>query len=189
MAALGPARRTLPFRTMFNVLGPLINPARPRAMILGVAEPGLGAVFAEALRDTGVQRALVVCGFEHLDEISIAGPTHVWSLTQDGKIEESVIEPSTFGIPAHPLIDVRGASPEKNALVLHALLASQSPVDLPITPTSFEAIRDYILINTSALLVVAGVAHSYVHGVELARESLRGGKALHALEEFKSIID
>lgn len=187
MAALGPARRTLPFRTMFNVLGPLINPARPRAMILGVAEPSLGKVFAEALRDTGVQKALVVCGFENLDEISIAGPTHVWSLSES-KIEESTIEPSTFGVPSHPLSDVLGASPQQNALVLRAMLSSDpAPSSLPISSASFEAIRDYILINASALLVVAGVAESYTHGVELARASLSNGSAWKALEGFKSV--
>lgn len=187
MAALGPTRRTLPYRTLFNVLGPLINPASPRAMVLGVAEPGLGKVFAEALRDTGVKKALVVCGFENLDEISIAGPTHVWSLSESGEIEKSAIEPSTFGVPSHPLKDVAGGSPQQNALVLRALLSSEPTTSLPISQTSFEAIRDYILINTSALLVIAGVARSYAHGVELARNSISSGSALKALEGFKSV--
>ena len=83
LASIAPYRKSLPFRTMFNILGPLINPARPRGMVLGIAEPELGWTFAKSLLEGGVERALVVCGEERMDEVSCAGPTLVWSLGLD----------------------------------------------------------------------------------------------------------
>ncbi|KAH9948268.1 glycosyl transferase family, a/b domain-containing protein [Amylocystis lapponica] len=108
MAMIAPYRKVLPHRTMFNVLGPLINPARPRGMVLGVAERELGLPFARSLGNGGVERALVVCGAEGLDEISCAGETYAWELA-DGNITERRLDPSQFGLGVHPLTAVAGA--------------------------------------------------------------------------------
>ncbi|KAH8979884.1 glycosyl transferase [Lactarius akahatsu] len=109
LAALAPARRALPFRTLFNALGPLLNPARPRGMLVGVAEPALGPPYVAALRAAGVRRGFVVCGAEGLDEISCAGDTRAWELREDGENAATLRALLTSGddIPEHltPILD------------------------------------------------------------------------------------
>jgi anthranilate phosphoribosyltransferase len=181
---------------MFNVLGPLINPARPKGMVLGICEPELGATFAQSLFDGGVERGLIVCGAERLDEISCAGPTHVWQLSKDAdgkeKIDEYLVEPlNDFGLPTHPLEDVVGHSPEENARVFTRLLDPTqrlSPNADQEMVRKHEAITDFVLINASALLVIAGIANDFKHGVELARVSITGGKAWQALQTFRKYL-
>ncbi|KAG8690617.1 anthranilate phosphoribosyltransferase [Ceratobasidium sp. 395] len=197
LTSLAPVRKALPFRTVFNVLGPLVNPAQPSRMVLGVYARELGPVFAEALRGMGVQRALVVCGMESLDEISIAGGTWAWSL-ENGDIKTTTLHPSHFELKTHPLSSVAGASPETNAQILIDLLNPASPnytpptYDIVPTPSTTtnptvnrQAILDFVLLNASALLVVAGLADDYPSGVRLARESIASGRAWAALQEFK----
>jgi len=196
LAFLAPYRKLLPFRTMFNVLGPLINPARPKGMVLGICEPELGATFARSLLDGGVEKALIVCGVERLDEISCAGPTHVWEMNRgaDGKenITEYLVDPKTdFGVDTHPLEDVAGHSPEENAAVFVRLLnpAQRLPPDADReTSKKDNAITDFVVINASALLVVAGIANDFKHGVELARDSITSGKAWQALQTFRQSL-
>jgi len=180
LATLAPARRALPFRTLFNVLGPLLNPTRPRGMVLGVAEPALGPPFVAALKSAGVKRAYVVCGAEGLDEISCAGDTHAWELLENGDVRERTLCPADFGLPAHPLGDVKGATPADNAAAFEALLASGDHIPERLTP-----VLDFVLMNAAALLVVAGHAENFVEGVRLARQSVTSGKAWHALEVFR----
>jgi len=179
LAFIAPYRKALPFRTMFNVLGPLINPARPQGMVLGVAEREIGLTFARSLREGGVERALVVCGHEKLDEISCAGPTYAWELL-DGNIAEKTLTPALFGLGAHPLSTVVGGSPEENAVTFTTLLTSGEDI-----PASVKPVLDFVLMNASALLVVAGLAKDYVHGTKLAFESITSGKAWAALQTFR----
>lgn len=164
---------------MFNVLGPLINPARPKGMVLGVAEPEIGSTFASSIGEGGVERALVVCGFEGLDEISSAGPTHAWEL-KHGKVTKKVLSPSDFGLPKHPLSAVSGGSPQENASTFKALLTSGSQIPEKLLP-----LMDWVSMNASALLVVAGVTQDYVEGVKFAKESITSGKAWEAFEIFR----
>ncbi|PWN47728.1 hypothetical protein IE53DRAFT_334955 [Violaceomyces palustris] len=119
LAPLGPIRKSLGFPTIFNILGPLINPARPKRCVLGVHSHYLGRSYAEALRTGGVERAWVVCGKEGLDEISPEGETDVWEL-KGGEIKEFTISPADFGVPAHPLKHVGSQTSKENAsIVLH----------------------------------------------------------------------
>ena len=165
---------------MFNILGPLVSPARPRGMVLGVAQPEIGNIFAQCLAEEGgVQRALVVCGFERLDEISCAGPSHVWEL-KDGKITNSILKPEDFGLPCHQLHTVAGGTPKENAATFKTLLTSGDKIPEQLVP-----VLDFVLINASALLVVAGIANDYIEGTKLARESIVSGKAWKALESFR----
>ncbi|KAF8895257.1 glycosyl transferase [Infundibulicybe gibba] len=159
LAFISQYRKALPFRTMFNVLGPLINPVRPRGMVLGVAEREIGETFAKSLREGGVERALVVCGYEGLDEISCAGPTWGWEL-KDGKITTTTLHPEQFGLEVHPLSSVAGG--ESLTPVLH-----------------------FVLMNASALLVIAGLAADYKEGTKMAMESVTSGSAWAALEQFR----
>ncbi|KAG7086626.1 hypothetical protein E1B28_002568 [Marasmius oreades] len=179
LAALASFRKNLPFRTMFNVLGPLINPAFPQGMVLGVAEPELGRRFAESLKEGGVMRGLVVCGYERLDEISCAGPTYAWELI-DGQITEQTLTPDLFGLDSHPLVSVVGGNPVQNAETFRRVLNSGKNI-----PKDVKPVLDFILINASALLVVAGLASDYKEGVKLALESVVEGKAWQAFETFR----
>jgi len=164
---------------MFNVLGPLINPARPKGMVLGVTEPEIGPTFAHSLGEGGVERALVVCGFEGLDEISCAGPTHAWEL-KDGKVTSIVLQPADFGLPVHPLTSVAGEGPNENAETFKTLLTSGENISEELLP-----VLDFVLLNASALLVVAGIAKDFVEGTKIARESVTSGKAWEALVTFR----
>ncbi|KAH9919333.1 glycosyl transferase [Fomitopsis serialis] len=179
LAMIAPYRKALPHRTMFNVLGPLINPAFPKGMVLGVAEPALGPPFAHSLSDGGVQRALVVCGAEGLDEISCAGETHAWELV-DGNVTEKTLHPEQFGLAVHPLSAVAGGTPEENAETFKLLLMSGDKIPERLTP-----VLHFVLMNASALLVVAGVAHDFKDGVQKALKSITSGAAWRALEEFR----
>ncbi|PPQ69022.1 hypothetical protein CVT25_004380 [Psilocybe cyanescens] len=179
LAMIAPYRKSLPFRTMFNVLGPLINPACPRGMVLGVAEREIGLTFAHSLKEGGVERALVVCGFEGLDEISCAGPTHVWEL-KDGNVKTITLTPADFGLPVHPLTAVAGGGPQENAETFTTLLTVGEKI-----PDNLIPVLDFVLLNASALLVVAGIAKDYVEGAKLARDSITSGKAWEALTIFR----
>ena len=164
---------------MFNILGPLVSPARPDAMVVGVAEREIGEPVAYALRDGGVKRALVVCGAEGLDEISCAGDTFVWELI-DGTITATTIHPRMFGLPVHPLSSVVGGSPAENAETFQTLLRSGEAI-----PESLTGVLHFVLMNTAALLVVAGLAADYRKGVEMAMTSIVSGKAWEAFETFR----
>jgi len=172
---------------MFNVLGPLLNPAKPKGMVLGVAEPELGFTFAQSLSDGGVQRAMVVCGDEKLDEISCAGPSTIWEL-RDGQITEYKVEPvKDFGLEVHPLEEVEGKGPAGNAQVFTDMLNRSGPPISAEEKKQLQPIQDFVLLNASALLVVAGVAKDFKHGVELGRQSIDSGKAWEVFERFKDL--
>ncbi|THH04546.1 hypothetical protein EW146_g10149 [Bondarzewia mesenterica] len=179
MAFIAPYRKALPFRTMFNILGPLINPARPRGMVLGVAERELGMTFAHSLQDGGVEHALIVCGAEGLDEISCAGDTHAWEL-KNGEIRELTLHPTDFGLRVHALTQVAGGTPAENAATFKLLLTSGDAIPERLTP-----VLHFVLMNAAALLVVAGKAADYKEGARLALESVTSGAAWRALETFR----
>ena len=185
ISQLSVVRKSLPFRTIFNVLGPLLNPANPQGMVLGVYSKELGPAFAHALKQSGrVKRALIVCGQEGLDEISLSGGTWVWEI-RDGEIQKpSVIHPAMFGIEARPLSEVIGSTPDVNAGILEGLLNQKQGVTLP-EGTKMESIKDMVCMNASALLVVAGLADSWEQGVKLANESIESGQAWKAFTEFR----
>jgi len=161
MSHIAPIRRELGCRTIFNILGPLINPVDYshseglEARILGVGRRELGRVYAETLRQLGVRKALVVCGEEELDEISPEGYTNCWRLVEDAEgdvgIQEFRIHPTeTFGLRTHPLADVAGGKgPSENAEILKRLLGGKMQKGDPI--------MDFVLCNAAALVAVTGV--------------------------------
>ncbi|WRT70722.1 anthranilate phosphoribosyltransferase [Kwoniella shivajii] len=190
LAHIAPIRRNLNFRTIFNVLGPLINPSKPQRMLLGVAKKELGDTFAEVLRLLGVERALVVCGKEGLDEISPAGETWTW-LLENGEITKGEIHPTKdFGLPLHSLSSVRGSTPDLNALTFNSIMSNSSAPPHLSSPASsdspsLQSITDYVLLNAAALLHVSGKAASWKEGVDIARESIESGGARAAFEGFR----
>ncbi|KAI3396597.1 hypothetical protein diail_11849 [Diaporthe ilicicola] len=160
MRFVSPVRKKLPWRTVFNLLGPLANPMdvhdRPmiEARVIGVARRELGPIFAEALRLNGVGKAMVVCGEEELDEVSCAGPTLCWRLTEGAAGEVEVqhfrLAPEDFGLSRHPLDTVSpGKEPAENAKIMKSILKDELADDDPIL--------EFVLINTAALFVVSGV--------------------------------
>jgi anthranilate phosphoribosyltransferase len=167
MRFVAPVRTQLGWRTVFNLLGPLANPAHAllEARIVGVARRDLGPAFAEALWRAGAKKALVVCGDEDLDEISCAGVTHCWMLRvgdgparEDGAAEAEekppvdyfTLMPDDFGLPTTPLAAMSpGRTPLENSKILVEILAGKRPRDDPIL--------SFVLMNAAALLVVAGV--------------------------------
>lgn len=174
MRHVGPLRQEIGIRTIFNILGPLTNPAKPDAMVCGVFAPMLGQIFAEVFRMLGMRRALVVHGCEGLDELSIAGPSKVWELKDDGTIVAYEVQPADFGIEARPLSEVAGGSPAENVAELRELLAGRGRT----------AVRDMVLMNASAALYVAGKVGDFKAGVELARAAFSDGRATRAVEAF-----
>lgn len=160
MRYVAPVRRQLPWRTIFNNIGPLSNPVEDvlEARVIGVARRELGPAFAEALRIAGARKALIVCGAEELDEVSCAGPTYCWLVSEDSRggeisVKEFTVEPSDFGLSRHPLSEVSsGKEPKENAEILRQLLHGEYARDHPLL--------EFILMNTAALFVISGICEA-----------------------------
>ena len=209
MRFAAPVRRALGFPTIFNLLGPLVNPVEGEieARVVGVRGVGLGGGFAEALRLMGVRNGMVVCGREDLDEVSCAGRTVCWRLVERGgagkgeregregeevEVEKFEIEPADFGLRAHPLGEVAGGKlPKENAAILMRLLRGEL--------VDGDPVLDYVLLNTAALFAVAGVCDAeeegvvretgpgglrWKEGVRRARWAIESGEALKSLERY-----
>lgn len=127
-----------------------------------------------------MKRAMVVCGAEGLDEISCAGETHAWILNDKGEIVEERLHPNMFGLPVHPLDQVKGGDPAENSDTLRILLTSGEKG----VPERLVPVLDFVLLNAAAVLVVSGVAKDYEDGVHRARESVTSGTAWDALQTF-----
>ncbi|KAK7204866.1 glycosyl transferase family, a/b domain-containing protein [Myxozyma melibiosi] len=184
MGKIAPIRKALGVPTIFNCLGPLLNPAPISSRIIGVNTPDLGPIFAQSIilldKKAGTtSSSMVVWGEEGLDEISPAGTTRIWRvLPGSEEIVESVISPADFGLSTHPLEDVASGTPEENSEMVRKLVGGELPEGHPIL--------DYVLLNAGALSVVAGKAKDWKEGVELARKSINEGGAKKALEAFVS---
>lgn len=216
MRFVSPTRKKLPWRTIFNLLGPLANPMdvhdRPmlEARVIGVARKDLGPVFAEALRLNGVRKAMVVCGDEELDEVSCAGPTLCWRLSEGAAAGEVEIQhfrlaPEDFGLTRHPLNTVSpGKEPAENAKILKSILKDELADDDPML--------EFVLINTAALFVVSGVCDAdssdlghgddgnvlreagpgggrWKEGVRRARWAIKSGEAWRQWEAFVQVTN
>ena len=159
------ARREMGIRTVFNMLGPLTNPAGANAQVIGVYSDALTEPLARVLAELGTLRAYVVHGDDGLDEISNTGPSHI-SEVREGVVRSSTVRPEDFGLPRSSLQDLRGGDREENAeIVRHVLAAEAGPR------------RDIVLMNAAAALVVGGKAHDFKEGVARAAESVDSGAA------------
>jgi anthranilate phosphoribosyltransferase len=172
IAHAGPVRRALRVRTIMNLLGPCLNPARPKVQLLGVADPNLLRPIAETLRAVGVERALVVHG-SGLDEVALHGFTRAVSL-RAGSLEEIEITPEEAGLKRMPVQQIAGGTPAENAARLAKLLSGHGR----------EADMAVVALNAGALLMTAGKAASLRDGVDMAFEALRGGQANATLQAF-----
>lgn len=172
MKYVAPVRKELGIRTVFNILGPLSNPAGANMQVMGVYDEALVEPLARVLNNLGVKRALVVYGQDKLDEISMSAPTTVCEV-KDGTFTSYVITPEQFGFARCGKEELVGGTPQENAAITRAILSGQKG---PKT--------DAVILNSAAALYVAGKADSIQEGVTLAREVIDSGKALEQLEKF-----
>lgn len=169
--AIGP-RREMGIRTVFNILGPLTNPAYATRQCLGVYEEKLTETLALVLGNLGIKRAMVVHGADGLDEISNTGESVVSELAH-GKVDTYTVTPEQFGIPRVERKDLLGGSAEENAEILKAILAGEKGPK-----------RDIVLLNAGAALIAAGAAANFMEGLELAAQSIDTGKSREKLDEL-----
>ena len=176
MAHVGPVRAELGSRTIFNILGPLTNPAGVKRQLTGAYSRDLIRPMAETLRHLGSENAWLVHGGDGTDELSIAGISWVVALAEDGSISEFEIHPEDFGLSQHPFEEILGGSPETNAQAVRDLLDG--------APSAY---RDAVLLNAAAALLVAGKTQSKTEAVALARESIDSGSARKKLAQLVAL--
>ena len=175
MRYAAPVRREIGIRTVFNILGPLTNPARAQCMLLGVAYEQLGGLMAEALRLLDIQHALVVHGADGMDEISLSGPSTVWEVKQ-GEVSTWTIDVADTGLAAAATEDLHGGAAAENATTMRRLFQGES-----------GPIRDAVLLNSAAALVAADKADSLVEGIAMAADAIDGGAALERVEALVEV--
>lgn len=173
MRHAAPVRRQLGIRSLFNLVGPLASPAGANAMLVGVCDTKLLSVVAETLNDLGVDRALVVCGRDGADEISLSGPTDYCQLDA-GRFARGVITPEDYGLTVSPLDSIQGGSPSANADLIVRLLSGQK-----------GPARDIVVLNAGAALQVAGKVKTIGHGIQMACQAIDSGAAREKLESVQ----
>ncbi|MDQ1848566.1 anthranilate phosphoribosyltransferase [Gemmobacter fulvus] len=177
MRHVGPVRAELGTRTIFNILGPLTNPAGVTRQLTGTFSDALIRPMAETLLALGAEKAWLVHGGDGTDELSIAAPSKVAAL-EGGTIREFSLHPEDAGLPVHPFEAILGGSPAENGAAFRRLLEGEA-----------GAYRDAVLLNSAAALVVADKAASLPEGVEMARESIDAGRALAKVEALVALTN
>ena len=171
----GPVRRQLPFRTLFNLVGPLANPARPEYQIVGVSGHRQAILVAEALIRLGIQRAAVVRGEDGLDEVTLGGSTYVFWV-EGTSIVSKTWSPNDFGLPSVSASDLRISGPAESAKRLRAFLAGEP-----------GPVRSSVLANAAAALLVAARVGSLTEGVKVAAEAIDSGRAASLLGRWREL--
>jgi anthranilate phosphoribosyltransferase len=177
MRHAAPVRKELGVRTVFNILGPLTNPASAPNQLLGVFHPDLVGILVRVLQRLGSDHVMVVHGMNGMDEISLSGETLVGEL-KGGEVREYTIHPSDFGLPVYDSRVLKVANKDESVLCIQRALANE---DGPV--------RDIVLLNAGAALYCAGVAGSVADGVRRAREAVASGKALAKLSQFVAMTN
>ena len=173
MKYVGAIRKELGFRTVFNILGPLTNPGRPKYMLLGVYDEYLVQPLAQVLSELGVERGMVVYGQDKLDEISLSSPTTICEI-KDGWYKTRVISPEDFGFEKCTKEDLKGGDPSENAEITRKILSGEEKGPK----------RNATLLNAGAALYIGGKADTFEDGVKLAAEIIDSGKATATLEKL-----
>jgi anthranilate phosphoribosyltransferase len=172
MKHAAPVRRELGVKTIFNILGPLTNPAGAKQHLVGVFHPDLVGIEVRVLQRLGSRRAMVVHGLDGLDEISISGPTMVGEL-KDGQIREYNVSPQDFGLPLHPIDSIRVESVEQSKAMVLSALANEP-----------GAACDIVALNSGAAIYVAGLAPTVADGIKKAQGVIASGAARKKLDQF-----
>lgn len=176
MKYVGPIRKELGFRTVFNILGPLTNPAKPSMQLLGVYDDYLIIPLAQVLISLGVKRGMVVFGQDKLDEISMSSPTSICEIN-DGWYKSYTIRPEDFGFKTCSKDDLVGGTPKENAQITRDILSGKERGPK----------REAVLLNAGASLYIGGKADTFKEGVELAAKIIDSGKATETLNKFIEI--
>ena len=177
MKHAAPVRKELGVRTLFNILGPLTNPAGAGTQLLGVFHPDLVGILIRVLQRLGSRRALTVHGLDGLDEVSLSGPTLIGEL-KDGEIREYQIKPQDFGISTAPISALQVANPAESIARMQAVLANEPGPS-----------QDIVLLNAGAALYAAGHADTIAEGIVQARQAIASGAALNKLNEFVAVTN
>lgn len=167
LKAVAQVRKALGFPTVFNILGPLVNPARPRQQMIGIARPEIAAIMGPAARALGVRKAVFVHGAGELDEVSVTGPTQIFEYQPNARPVAKTISPRELGLESYSIKQLKGGSAHENLKIAEAVFRNAAT----------GAQRDFVLANSGVALYAVGRAKSIRHGVELAREVLLSGKA------------
>jgi len=170
--AIGP-RREIGIRTIFNIVGPLSNPAGATHQLVGVFDKSLLKLFAEVLKSLGSKQALVVHGNDGLDEITTTTSTNIAQLSKSGEIRQYVIEPEEFGIRRAEMDELKGGNDEENAVIITNILGGE-----------IGAKSDCAILNAGAAIYIAELADTIQEGIEKARESISSGAATKKLDEL-----
>lgn len=174
MKNVAPVRKELGIRTVFNILGPLSNPAGARSQLMGVYDPALTEKLVAVFKELGAERALVAYGSPGLDELSTLGKTKISELA-DGEVRNYVVAPEDFGFEKAEAKDLAGGSPEENAKTLVSILSCEDSGPR----------RDIVLLNAAAGILVGGKAENLGEGIEAAKDAIDSGGAYRKLEEFR----
>jgi anthranilate phosphoribosyltransferase len=174
MARVAGVRKALGRRTIFNLLGPLANPAGVSFQLIGVADPRWLRPFAEVLRELGAKRAMIVHGSDGIDELTVTGPSHI-ALLDNGRITEATVNPADAGLATHAAAELTGGEPAHNAAALLALLDGAP-----------GAYRDIVLLNAAGALIVAGRATGWAEGAAQAAHAIDSGAARALLDRWKA---
>ena len=193
MKYAAPVRRELGVRTIFNLLGPLTNPAGAKRQVMGVFSKDLTVKLAHVLKNLGAEHVLVVHGADGMDEISITGDTFIAEL-KDGKVTEYTVNPTQFGLSIHQLKHIQVADAQASKNMILALLNSFAIQDSKLNgfetaknAPSNQAARDIVLLNAGAAIYVAGAASSLQAGITKAAEAIDSGAALTKLNALKAV--
>ncbi|MBT3363263.1 MAG: anthranilate phosphoribosyltransferase [Chloroflexi bacterium] len=170
MKYAGPPRKEIGIRTVFNILGPLTNPARAKSQVIGVASKDIGEKIAHVLHRLGTKHSLVVHGKDGMDEISIGATSLVWNITENGVADPYQVSPGYFGYQSADISLIRGESPQGNADIIKRILAGEK-----------GAHRDVVVMNAAAALVAGNLAADLKSGAVLAEQAIDSGKALEKL--------
>lgn len=173
MKYVGAVRKELGIRTVFNILGPLTNPAHPKTMLLGVYDEYLLDPLAQVLMSLGVKRGMVIYGQDCLDELSMSAPTSVCEF-KDGWFKRYVIQPEDFGFTRCRKEDIKGGTPEENAAITRAILSGKERGPK----------RDIVLLNAGAAIYLGGKAASIADGIDVARALIESGAGLEKVDAF-----
>lgn len=177
MKYVAPVRKGLGIRTIFNILGPLTNPANASMQLMGVYEEALVEPMARVLNKLGVNNGMVVYGQDCLDEISLSAPTTVCEI-RDGEFKTYVIEPEQFGFDKCDKKDLEGGNPEENAAITKAILSGEK-----------GAKRDAVVLNAAACIYIAKKADTMQEAVKVAEEMIDSGKAMEVLNQFVELTN